>query len=76
VNIKQSMDLTPPLGPYRDWPPRTSDHVVEQGVPGAPDCEAAVAEGGPVNPVTDEALAPLHHEGLPRDPAVDSTAEI
>jgi hypothetical protein len=26
--------------------------------------------------VTGEALAPLHHEGSPRDPAADSTAEV
>jgi hypothetical protein len=26
--------------------------------------------------VTGEALAPLHHEGSPRDPTADSTAEV
>jgi hypothetical protein len=56
-------------GPLRDWPPKTSDDAVDQGVPGAPVREAPRVEGGLVDPVTGEALAPLHHEELPRDPA-------
>jgi hypothetical protein len=58
-----------PYGPLRDWPPKTSDNAIDQGVPGAPACEAAEVKGGLVDPVTGEALAPLRHEELPRDPA-------
>jgi hypothetical protein len=58
-----------PYGPFRDWPPKTSDGATDQGVPGAPIREAPRVEGGLVDPVTGEALAPLCHEGLPRDPA-------
>jgi hypothetical protein len=58
-----------PYGPLRDWPPKTGDDVVDQGVPGAPVREAPRVEGGLVDLVTGEALAPLHHEELPRDPA-------
>jgi hypothetical protein len=58
-----------PYGPFTDWPPRTSDDAVDQGVPEAPVCEAPRVEGGLVDPVTGEALAPLRHEGLPRDTA-------
>jgi hypothetical protein len=57
-----------PYRPYRDWPPKTSDDVVDQGIPGAPVREASNAEGGLVDPVTGEALAPLHHEGCPMTP--------
>jgi hypothetical protein len=56
-----------PYGPLRDRPPKTSDDAVDQGIPGAPVREAPGVEGGLVDPVTGEALAPLHHEGLPRD---------
>jgi hypothetical protein len=55
-----------PYGPYRDWPPKIGREVDDQGVPGAPGREAADVEGGPVDPMTGEALAPLHHEGSPR----------
>jgi hypothetical protein len=58
-------------GPFRDWPPKTSDAAVDQGVPGAPVREAPRVEGGPVDPMTGEALAPLRHEGLPWDPTSD-----
>jgi hypothetical protein len=58
-----------PYGPYRDWPPKKNDDAVDQGIPGAPNREASNAEGGLVDSVTGEALAPLHHEGLPRDSA-------
>jgi hypothetical protein len=58
-----------PYGPLRDWPPKTRDDVVDQGVPRAPAREAAKFEGGLVDPVTGEALAPLRHQELPRDPA-------
>jgi hypothetical protein len=58
-----------PYGPLRDWPSKTSDSAVEQGVPGAPVHEASRVEGGPVDPMTREALAPLRHEELPRDPS-------
>jgi hypothetical protein len=51
-----------------------SDDVVNQGIPGAPVREASNAEGGLVDPVTSEALAPLHHEGLPRDSTPDLAA--
>jgi hypothetical protein len=51
-----------PYGPPRDWPPKASDDVVEQGVPGAPVREEPHDEGGLVDPVTGEALAPLRHE--------------
>jgi hypothetical protein len=51
-----------------------SDDVVDQGIPGAPVREASNAEGGLVDPMTGEALAPLHHEGLPRDSAPDPAA--
>jgi hypothetical protein len=54
-----------PYGPLRDWPPKTSDDVVVR--------EASRVEGGPVDPVTGEALAPLRHEELPRDPTSAST---
>jgi hypothetical protein len=60
-----------PYGPLRDWPPKTSDDAVEQGIPGAPVREAPGVEGSLVDPVTGEALAPLRHEGLPRDPVPD-----
>jgi hypothetical protein len=56
-------------GPLRDWPPKTSDDAVDQGVPGAPAREVAEVEGGLVDPVTAEALAPLRHKELPQDPA-------
>jgi hypothetical protein len=56
-------------GPLRDWPLKTSEDVVDQGVPGAPVREAPRVEGGLVDPVTDEALAPLRHKELPQDPA-------
>jgi hypothetical protein len=58
-------------GPYRDLPPKTNDDAIDQGIPGAPDRAASNAEGGLVDPVTGEALAPLHHEGLSRDSAPD-----
>jgi hypothetical protein len=51
-----------------------SDDAVDQGIPGAPIREASNAEGGLVDPVTGEALAPLHHKGLPRDSAPDPAA--
>jgi hypothetical protein len=41
--------------------------------PGAPSREAPGIKGGLVDPVTGEALAPLRHEGLLRDPASDLT---
>jgi hypothetical protein len=44
-----------PYGPPRDWPPKASD-------PGAPTREEPRDEGGLVDPVTGEALAPLRHE--------------
>jgi hypothetical protein len=62
-----------PYGPFRDWPPKTSDAAVDQGVPGAPVRKAPRVEGDLVDPVTGEALAPLRHEGSPRDPASDPT---
>jgi hypothetical protein len=51
-----------PYGPLRDWPPKASDDAVDQGVPGAPAREGPRDEGGLVDPVTGEALAPLRHE--------------
>jgi hypothetical protein len=51
-----------PYGPPRDWPLKASDDAVEQGVPGAPAREGPRDEGGLVDPVTGEALAPLRHE--------------
>jgi hypothetical protein len=63
-------------GSYQDWPPKTGGEVDDQGVPGAPGREATDVEGGPVDPVTGEALAPLHHEGLPRNPAANPNAEV
>jgi hypothetical protein len=63
-----------PYGPYRDWPPKMSDDAIDQGIPGAPVREASNAEGRLVDPVTGNALAPLHHEGLPRDSAPDPAA--
>jgi hypothetical protein len=60
-----------PYGPFRDWPPKASDDAVDQGVPGAPVREAPRVEGGLADPVTGAALVPLHHEGLPQDPASD-----
>jgi hypothetical protein len=65
-----------PYGPYRDWPPKTGVDADDQGVPGAPVREASNAEGGLVDPVTGEALAPLRHEGLPRDSATDPAAKV
>jgi hypothetical protein len=62
-----------PYGPYRDWPPKTNDDVVDPGIPGAPEHEVPNAEGGLVDPVTGETLASLRHEGLPRDSAPDPT---
>jgi hypothetical protein len=63
-------------GPYRDWPPKTRAVVDDQGVPGAPARETTDVEGGLVDPVTDEALAPLWHEGLPCDPTANPTVEV
>jgi hypothetical protein len=60
-----------PYGPLRDSSSKTSDDAIDQGVPGAPVREAPGVEGGLVDPMTGEALAPLRHEGLPRDPAPD-----
>jgi hypothetical protein len=51
-----------------------SDDAVDQGIPGAPVREVSNADGGLVDPITGEALAPLHHEGLPRDSAPDPAA--
>jgi hypothetical protein len=65
-----------PYGPYRDWPPKTAAGADDQGVPGALARETADTEGGLVDPVTGEALAPLQHEGLPCDPTADPTAEV
>jgi hypothetical protein len=48
-----------PYGPPRDWPPRANDDAPEQAIPGAPVREAPQDEGGQVDPVTGEALAPL-----------------
>jgi hypothetical protein len=61
-----------PYGPYRDWSSKTSDDAVDQGIPGAVR-EVPGVEGGLVNPVSGEALAPIRHEGLPRDSAPDLT---
>jgi hypothetical protein len=50
------------LGPYeppRDWPPKAKDDAPGQAVPRAPVREAPQGEGGQVDPVTEEALAPL-----------------
>jgi hypothetical protein len=65
-----------PYGPYRDWPPKTGVDTDDQGIPGALACETADIEGGDKDLVTSEALAPLRHEGFPRDPIVDPTAEV
>jgi hypothetical protein len=65
-----------PYGPYRDWPPKTGADADEQGIPGVPVRETADVEGGLVDPMTGETLAPLRHEGLPRDPPADPTAEV
>jgi hypothetical protein len=65
-----------PYGPYRDWPPKTGAIADDQGVPGAPARETTDTEGGLVDLVTGEALTPLQHEGLPRDPTTDPTAEV
>jgi hypothetical protein len=65
-----------PYGPYRDWPPKTGAGADDQGVPRAPVREAANAEGGLMDPVTGEALAPLCHEELPRDSTTDPAAEV
>jgi hypothetical protein len=51
-----------PYGPPRDWPPRASDDAAEQAIPRAPVREAPQGEGGLVDPITGEALAPLRHE--------------
>jgi hypothetical protein len=48
-----------PYGPPRDWPPKAKGDAPEQAVPGAPAREAPQGEGGQVDPVTGEALAPL-----------------
>jgi hypothetical protein len=60
-----------PYGPFRDWPLKTSDDAVDQGVLGAPVREASGVEGGLLDPVTGEALAPLRHEEFPWDPISD-----
>jgi hypothetical protein len=65
-----------PYGPYRDWLPKTRAGADDQGVPGAPARETADTEGDLVDPVTGKALAPLRHEGSPRDPPADATAEV
>jgi hypothetical protein len=63
-------------GTYRDWPPKTGAGADDQGVLGAPARERADTEGGLVDTVTSEALAPLRHEGLPHDPTTVPTAEV
>jgi hypothetical protein len=65
-----------PYGPYRDWLPKTGAGVDDLGIPRAPARETADAEGGLVDPVTGEALAPLRHEGSPRDSTADPTTEV
>jgi hypothetical protein len=65
-----------PYGPYRDWPPKTGAGADDQGVSGAPARETTDNESSLVDPVTGEALAPLRHEGSPRDPTVDPIAEV
>jgi hypothetical protein len=65
-----------PYGPYRDWPPKTGVGADDQGVPGAPVREASNAEGGLMDLVTGEALAPLRYEGLPRDSTADPVAKV
>jgi hypothetical protein len=57
-----------PYGPYRDWLPKTWADADDQGVPRAPARETADTEGGLVDRVTGEVLAPLRHEGSSRDP--------
>jgi hypothetical protein len=63
-------------GPYRDWPPKTGASDDDQGVPGAPARETVDVEGGHVDPVTGEALAPLRHEGSPRNQATKPNTEV
>jgi hypothetical protein len=62
-----------PYGPYRDWPSKIRAGADDQGITGAHAREMAGIEGGLVDLVTGEALAPLQHEGLPRDPTADPT---
>jgi hypothetical protein len=74
---KHGPDATPgPYGPYRDWPPKTGADTDNQGVPRAPGCEMADTEGGLLDPMSGEALAPLQLKGFPRDPTPDPTAEV
>jgi hypothetical protein len=65
-----------PYGPYRDWPPKTGAGANDQGVPRAPVREAANTEGGLMDPVTGEVMAPLRHKELPRDSTADPAAEV
>jgi hypothetical protein len=65
-----------PYGHYKDWPPNSRTGADDQGVTGAPARKTANTEGDLVDPVTGEALAPLRHKGLPRDPTADPTTEV
>jgi hypothetical protein len=64
-----------PYGPYRDWPPKTGASADDQGVPGAPARKTADTEGGLVDPVTGEALAPQRHKRFPCDYTADPTCD-
>jgi hypothetical protein len=65
-----------PFGPYRTWPPKCSIEDGEEEVPGAPAREAIIGEGVHMDPVTSENLAPLQHEGSPRDPTANPNSEV
>jgi hypothetical protein len=65
-----------PYGPNRDRPPKTSADEGDQGVPGAPARDTTDVESGHMDPVTGEALAPLLHEGSPRDSTANPTTEV
>jgi hypothetical protein len=65
-----------PYGPYRDWPPKTGVDDDDQGVPRAPARETVDDESRRADRITGEALAPLRHEGSPRNQTGGPNTEV
>jgi hypothetical protein len=64
-----------PYGPDRAWPPKRNIDDGEAEVPGSLARETITDEGVHTDPVTGEKLAPLQHEGLPRNPSANPNPE-
>jgi hypothetical protein len=65
-----------PYGPYRYWPSKTGADDVDQGVPRAPARETVDDKSRHVDPATGETLAPLWHEGSPRNQTGGPNTEV